>query len=232
MSSNNFVWFATLTLAFSLSSSAQAQPDSDTTLFIADVLCGTEFSGVSEKFCVRWNKSPSLSTFGQGNLHPVVVANVINQLNACLPESRQVRKVGDNDSKADIQLFFAPLRKFPEIAEEHGFELVEGNWGFFDIRWNDDYEIEKSIVMIADDRLTGSRLHHFVLEEVTQSLGLAGDSKRKPDSVFFEDASKRKYGKVVRLSRLDRKLIKFHYQHVKPGSHPVELGVQLAKHWN
>jgi hypothetical protein len=99
------------------------------------------------------------------------------------------------------------------------------------LRWNSDYEIEKATVLIASDKLSGRRLQHFVLEELTQSLGLAGDSNRFEDSVFFENSPEKKYGSAVEFSTLDRQLIRFLYEHVPAGTPPVELGVLLERHW-
>ena len=211
---------------------AQSTLDQNTIRFVADVLCGTEFAENEEKLCSRWAKAPSLSTFGPGSHHPAVIANVVRQLNECLPASNQIKLLEPDNSSANIKVYFVPLAQFPAISKENGFATLDGNLGFFDVRWNAKYEIERATVLIADDKLRGRRLHHFVLEEVTQCFGLAGDSKRIPGSVFYEDRSKKLFGEATRLSDLDKKLIRFLYTHVRPGSQPVELGVALARHWN
>ncbi len=222
-----------LTIWFLLPLPAMAQPnlDTQTIRFVADVLCGTEFGENGEKLCSRWAKAPTLSTFGSGSHHPTVVANVINQINGCLPVQLQIKLLDPNDTAADIKIYFVPLKDFGSVAKENGFEYISNNLGFFEVRWNGNYEIVRANVLIADDKLRGRRLHHFLLEEVTQSLGLAGDSKRFRDSIFYEDPSKNEFGNATQFSELDRKLIRFLYANVEPGTQPVELGVQLARHW-
>ena len=205
--------------------------DPETVRFVGDVICEMEFSEKGETKISRWAKSPRLSVFENDDLHPVVVKNVVKQINDCLPKEIQIKHLPDKDDSANMKVYFVPVSEFPKIAEQHGFQWVEGNWGFFDLRWNQDHEIQRAIVLIATDKLYGSRLHHFLLEEVTQSLGMAGDSKRYPKSVFYEDEPRGKFGKATRLSPLDRKTIRFFYEHVKPGSQPIEVGVQMAKHW-
>jgi hypothetical protein len=88
------------------------------------------------------------------------------------------------------------------------------------------------VVLIATDRSSGRRLNHFVLEEVTQALGFPGDSKRFEKSVFYEDASKNRYGRATNLSKLDKRLIEFHYTHNRVGQTPLETGLKMAKHWD
>ncbi len=211
--------------------SAQAALDEQTVHFVADVLCGTEFGENKDKRCTRWVKAPAISTFGSGSHHPTVIANVVRQLNECLPSEIQVKLLGPGDDSADIKVYFVALDECQEVAKQNGFTYISDNYGLFNVEWNDDYEIFRATVIIADDKLRGRRLHHYLLEEVTQCFGMAGDSNQFENSVFYEDESKNKFGTATRLSDLDRKLIRFLYRSVKPGSRPVELGIQLARYW-
>ena len=99
----------------------------------------------------------------------------------------------------------------------------------FYIWWNSDYEIERAAVLIATDKLSGYRLHHYLLEEITQSLGFPGDSDRSNKSVFFENKKEKKYGKATNLSSKDRDLIRLHYFFNSPGDSPVQVGLNFAK---
>jgi hypothetical protein len=68
-----------------------------------------------------------------------------------------------------------------------------------------------------------------VLEEVTQSLGLMNDSPVFPDSIFYSGPDGG--GKATELSALDKKLIIFFYNHVRPGAGPAEVRAAFQKHW-
>ncbi len=210
---------------------AQGVLDQKTVRFVSDVICHNEFKVQGEWQTNRWNKSPTLSTFGPDSHHPTVIANVVKQINECLPDQYQIELLEPNNTDAHIKVYFVALSEFPTVAKEHEIRYVDGNMGFFDVSWNNRFEIQKASILIAHDKLRGRRLHHFVLEEITQSLGLSGDSKRFEDSVFYEDQSKGEYGTTSRLSKLDKKTIRFFYTHVKPGSHPIEVGIQMARHW-
>lgn len=160
-----------------------------------------------------------------------MVAKVVRQLNECLPSQIQIKQLEPNDDGANIKVYFVPLRDFSKVAKENGFDYIASNLGFFDVRWNSDFELIRATVLIADDKLSGRRLHHYLLEEVTQCCGLAGDSHRFKDSVFYEDTARKEFGTATQFSTLDKKLIQFLYGRVKPGSHPIELGILMAKHW-
>lgn len=235
MLKNQFAFFlAQSVLAFTIfttSSTAEAQLDQRTVRFVEDVLFEAEYDIRPQRFCKLWSSAPRLSTFGPDNQHPRVIKNVVKQLNECLPDKIEIEILSPGDESATLKIYFVPLDDFPQIAEANGFQAVENNWGFFYTSWNYQFEIEKAVVMIATDKLSGSRLHHFALEEITQSLGFVGDSKRFEKSVFFENADQRKYGSATNFSTLDKKLIRFHYKHNQPGDTPVEVGMRMAKHW-
>ena len=226
-----------LSIFLSLHSATSAQDSSSslddaTIAFLEDVLVGTEYGAPLRPRCVRWVTAPRLSTFGPGSHHPAIVNIVVRELNECLPEECQIRLLEANDESATLKVHFLPRDQFESEAEANGFQFSNRNLGFFRIDWNGKYEIESARVWIAADRLTGNTLRHYVLEEITQSLGLPGDSPLRTDSVFYEDASRREFGTATRLSKMDRQAIRFLYRHVPPGASPVQLGVLLERHWD
>ncbi|MCH2182022.1 MAG: DUF2927 domain-containing protein [Mariniblastus sp.] len=212
--------------------SASGQLDKETIRFVGDVLVGTEYgTKVEEQVVYRWETPPRLSTFGDGSHHPAIVQKTVAHINEFLPANRRIAMLDPNDDSATIKLYFVPFKEFEPLAKAEGFEVSDADWGVFYMRWNRFCEIESAIVLIADDKLNGRRMQHFLLEELTQSLGLAGDSRRFKESVFYEDLDEREFGTAIELSNLDRKLIRFLYEHVQPGTSAVELGVLLERHW-
>ena len=231
MLKNTFLSLVPIFIVSLISSTAIAQLDKQTIRFCEDVLFETEFTERPERFCKLWKTGAKLSTFGERDHHPRVINNAVKQLNQCLPPNRQIEILEPNDQSATLKVYFTTLDKFPEIAEQHGFESVDNNWGFFYTTWNAEYEIENAVVMIAENKLSGPRLHHFVLEELTQSMGFPGDSQRFEKSIFYENSRKFQFGRATNFSKLDQKLIRFHYEHNNAGDTPVEVGIKMAKHW-
>ena len=203
--------------------------DTNVVRFVGEVLSGTEYG--KDRIAVRWTKGPRLSTFGPSDQHPNAIIKVVRNLNLALPDGYKIELLEPNDESATLQVWFMPYEDLPEFSEERKLHYREPNLGYFYINWNARFEIINATVLIAEDKMKGDLLRHYLLEEITQSLGLGGDSDRFSESVFYEDPSKGEYGTAVRLSKLDRKLIDFHYTHVAPGSHPIELGILMTRHW-
>ena len=210
---------------------AQETKDRKTLLFVGDVLTKTEYEVTGGRRVVRWKKAPTLSVFGDQDRHKPVVAQTLREINRAMPEYLQVTQLEDEDDAAAIKLYFIKLESFEEIAAKHGFKAVAGNRGLFYIKWDHKFEIQSSVILIAENKLSGKTLSHFVLEELTQSMGLGGDSKRFPKSVFYENQALFRYGSATRLAPIDRKLITFLYEHVPAGSVPIEVGQLFEKHW-
>ena len=116
------------------------------------------------------------------------------------------------------------------MAAQLDLESHTHNWGLFRVRWNRNYEIQRATILL-DDRLAGKRLKHFVLEEIVQCLGPAGDSHEFPGSVFYEDLPVKEYGTATRLTSLDCQTLQFLYNHVPPGTTAIELGALIERHW-
>ena len=224
--------FASLLFPFNAAKGfAQAEKDRETLLFVGDVLTKTEYEVTGGGRVVRWKEAPTLSVFGDQDRHQPVVAQTLREINRAMPKNLQVSQLDDEDEAALIKLYFIKLDAFQEIAKQNGFDAVAGNRGLFYITWDRDFEIKSSVVLIAEDKLSGRSLSHFVLEEVVQSMGLGGDSKRFPKSVFYENPILFRYGTATRLAPIDRKLIHFLYTHVAAGSVPIEVGQLFEKHW-
>ena len=156
---------------------------------------------------------------------------MVDELNSALPKDYKIELLEPNDESATLRVWFMPYDKLPEFAKEKKLVYRKPNLGFFNVRWNGRFELVEANVLIGEDKLRGDKMQHFLLEEITQSMGFGGDSARFSESVFFENQRQRSFGSAVKLSELDRKLIDFHYNHVTPGSHPIELGILMAKHW-
>ena len=195
-----------------------------------EVLLGAKFGGQG-LVCSRWLKSPTLTVFGADPRQTKVVEETLSEIGEVLSETsikRIVRKK-PGKSSADIQVFFAPLAKFSELATKHGFRLPNGNLGYTYITWNDNHEIVKAVVLLASDKLEGEKLKHFALEQLIRSLGLLNDSAQFEDSVSYSGPVGN--GKAVHLSELDKDLLRFFYRNVTPGMRQKSLHVAIKTHW-
>lgn len=221
------ILFITSSLLFS-SLSAYANDSQQILNYVEGVILGTEYGGEGA-VCSRWTKSPKLSVFSENLKDHLEVKALIDEINSLLKGSKiSVKMVDDFDPEADIKVYFSPVRKFSAIAEANGFEYISGNDGFFNIWWNHHHEITKAVVLISS-KLKGKSKNHFMREEITQSLGLTNDITMYPDSIFYGRG--RRGGKAREYHPMDKELIQFFYQHVKPGYRKVQVQEAFHKFW-
>lgn len=194
------------------------------------VLLGSEFGG-SGKVCSRWTRSPTLSVFGGSAQHHKVIADTVAHINETLAATpiRRIQLLKPESKHANIRVDFAPLSDFPGLARKHRFNVTPGNLGYFYTFWNGRNEIQSAFVMLATDKLSGKKLQHYALEEITQSLGLSSDSPAFPDSIFFENGSN--FGSATKLSTNDRTLVRIFYNHIKPGARRNDVREAIKTHW-
>jgi hypothetical protein len=206
-----------------------ADASEDIKRWISEVTLGAEF-GDTPKVVSRWTRSPMLSVFGASELETAVVRQVVGQLNEVLVGTaiHGVQFGLPNNKAAQIHVHFAPLREFERLARDNGFTYQAGNDGFFAVFWNPRHELTRARVLLASDRLKGTRLLRLALEEITQCLGLANDSTLVRDSIFFAG---RRHGPMTQLSELDKRLIRFVYTAVPPGATEAELQRAIERSW-
>lgn len=120
------------------------------------------------------------------------------------------------DSENDIDFYLRPVEEFPKILPEY----VPGNDGFFWINVNDDNSISSSIVLInSNDPSRDLERCHLIREELTQSMGLAQDSYKYQDSIFYAP-----WSITQTYSEIDKELIKLLYSSgLRSNMSPSEL---------
>ena len=108
----------------------------------------------------------------------------------------------------NVEIHFARESQFRSIEPNY----VPTNYGFF-WSWREGDAISKSSILIATDGISQRERSHLIREELTQSLGLAQDSSRYPDSIFQTD-----WTETAQYSSIDRAVIRLLYDPMlKPG---------------
>ena len=224
-------WLLSACLTAALFTVPAARAAEDPVLrWIEDVILGPEYGGTGA-ICARWVRSPSLSVLEGTETERRVVAACLVEINEALAKTpvRKIRIDRPGNPRADIVVYCVPHEQFPALARRHGFSYVEGNLGYFWTFWNERHEIQSGVVLLASDRLAGQSLRHFALEEITQVLGLSGDSPVFVESIFYSQGPDG--GKAERLSALDQELIEFYYQRITPGSRTAEVRIASWRYW-
>ncbi|BCJ48472.1 hypothetical protein GCM10010168_76020 [Actinoplanes ianthinogenes] len=109
----------------------------------------------------------------------------------------------------DIEFYFAPVTKFRSIEPHY----VPGNDGFFYVHWSSGFEMTSGTVMIRSTGIGERARCHLIRAELTRAMGMANNSGKYPDSIFYG-----RYSTPTRYSSLDKEVIRLLYSGaVHPG---------------
>ncbi len=201
--------------------------------WIMEVLTSAE-AGSRRLHVARWTK-PVVVVANNGNeTQLAALQQVIGQINAALDGAHPLTLAArgtDLGRSANVRVQFAPQKDWPALGKKWGMPvpLPDGGLdGLQFVSWNEKIEIEAGVVVIGDG-LKGDLLQHTLLEELYQTMGIRNDSGFFPDSIVYE--SDGDTGGRTLLSERDKKLIRFLYQHVPPGTRPDGLAKIIDEHW-
>ena len=226
-----FVTIIFATVYFSTNNCVAQEWDRQVVRFVNDVAVGTEYSR-TDQVVMKWTEPAKLRVFDATDRQSRIIFQTVEHINEALSSTdMSIKTFEPGDEEATLKVIFAPFDQFANVAAEHGFEVAPNNYGGFYIWWNERYEIERAVVLLSSERLKNRQLKHVALEEISQSLGFPGDSARFPNSVFYENPAENQNGDATQFSKLDKKLMRFIYEHVEPGTPPVELGMIMSKLW-
>jgi len=147
--------------------------------YFKEVALGYEFSN-GPRIVYRWEKDPvRIRVHGNPDEDSVTcLESVIADFNGISPTTTIT--LGDQNNP-DIDLYFAPEAEFSRLLPEY----VPGNRGYFYTWYSGDCELTRGIVLISTTGLSPAERCHLIREELTQSMGLARDSGRYNDSIFY-----------------------------------------------
>lgn len=178
--------------------------------YLLEVSLGTEYGGFSgsEEVVVKWVK-PEVGIEKHGLFNQFLedcLGDVIEDFNS-LSLTTKLHVIEDG---GEIDMYLEPKEKFEELLPEY----VPGNDGFGWMRWNQDYEITQAIILInSNDHSKDIERCHLIREELTQVMGMAKDSYKYNDSIFYA-----RWTTTLNYSQIDEEVIKIMYNpSIKPG---------------
>lgn len=150
--------------------------------YFCDVALGVEFGGAPE-VTRKWKNE--MRIFVGGDTIPALLdelASIITEVNTLATDGFKIRIVLDS-LEMNYYIFLGPADTYAKIYPSQA-GLVEGNWGLFNMFWDASDRIYAGNMYVDIDRANDSEEKHLLREELTQSLGLAKDSRRYPESIF------------------------------------------------
>lgn len=191
--------------------------------YFLEVALKSEY-GDSEPTIKKWDGDINITVFGSPTPEDLrTLQVVIDELNTLVSRIRlQVisttshknqfflhRNPQSRSHNSNLEIYFVPESEFAKY--EPNYQPV--NYGFFWNWWNDNYAIHRSKVLISTVGVTQQERSHLVREELTQALGLMGDSEQYSDSIFYQG-----WTETTHYAEIDKALIEMLYRpEIRPG---------------
>lgn len=172
--------------------------------YFREIALGFEF-GDASRITRKWTQPMRIFVGGEPTqAHLTELNNIITELNGLATDDFEMMVV-DDTLQSNYYIFIGPYRDyqrmFPNLSE-----LISSNWGLFSIWWDGNQNLNRGHMYVDTERPDNQAQLHLLREELTQSLGLARDSGRYPDSIFQQE-----WTTVTRYMEIDRDLVKVLY---------------------
>lgn len=193
-------------VAASADAVGRVRPLSKAQLYFLEVALQSEF-GSTEQLIRRWERP--LRLYIDGHKPPELLAEmhtVVEELRQLLPSL----DIGwaQSAQAANVLVFFGPYKEYARRYAPKARERLRRNWGYFTVQWSiNERGIKSASLYVDTDRARDDdQRAHLLREEFTQVLGLMADSKRYPDSIFYQH-----WSTTTAYSELDKQLIQMLY---------------------
>lgn len=153
----------------------------------------------------KWDKDVKLYIDGYYTTQDLInVRNIISELNTLLTNIKIT--IVKSKSESNSIIYFG---NFDFFAKKYltGVEPYVDCNGYCVIYSFMDSPIIYNVKIFIKSSASTVDKKHAVTEEITQSLGLANDSWKYPESIFYEG-----YSTTDRLSKIDKEVIKMLYK--------------------
>lgn len=180
--------------------------DKEVISYFKEVALGFEFGDADIPDVTRkWNEE--LKVFIDGEKPEVLLQElnkIIAEINTIATDGFKISIVGDR-FESNYYLFLGTaadyLQKYPSDSN-----LVASNYGLFILSIDDDNHFFSGRMYVDTQRADLPAQKHLLREELTQSLGLAKDSYKYPESIFQSN-----WTVTNSYAEIDKALIKLLY---------------------
>lgn len=193
----------------------------------------TPETGASRNHAIRWDGAVSVAVVGATPMEREILQRVLIDINQLAYASAMNLHFIDGENP-DMVIALADAGTYPRLARlmAMGNETAKGGFatpqGAIALNYEKDGRINKAKILIGRDS-SNAAAWALLTQAVYRAAGPMGPSMRFPASVTHRAGDQPAV--VMRLSPLDRKLMRFLYGHVKPGADEKALRAAFDAHW-
>lgn len=199
--------------------------------YFKEVALQSEYYDSSQKV-IKWVEPMVLFVKKEEEFNPqmLVIKKTINKINQLATDGFKILLTNDF-SKSNSVLFLCSKNELAKsapyfydvvtdvITEDVDHDIAGYAYSEF---VTETHIIDKALIFISSEYILDTQ-ESSIIEEITQSLGLAFDSKKYANSIFYQDKTEQKF-RVKEYSELDKDIIRLLYHpKMKPGLDSTEL---------
>lgn len=186
-------------IPFTIDSTTYTEKEVD---YFTEISLGAEYGG--SPYVKKWLSDVKIKIGGNPTEDDLErVQKIVDELNSMI-STIELSIVEDDEN---INMYFVPQGDFDEYIPS----VRPGNWAYFSYYTKERWEINKAIITIGTFGSTQEDRNHFIIEELTQALGMGNDSPKYKDSIFYETNGYDSQSNED-FSELDRKVIEILYR--------------------
>ncbi|MEL6388957.1 MAG: DUF2927 domain-containing protein [Bacteroidota bacterium] len=172
--------------------------------YFGEVALGFEF-GSASRITRKWRDTIRFSITGNITAElQIELDRIVQELNSLITDGFYIDPEPVDDGN-NVTMFFGTGEEFAERYSPAA-SFVNSNTGLFFVNFDQDDYISWATMWVDSRQLSGNAAKHILREELTQLLGLARDSNRYVDSIFYEQ-----WSTVTMYTTLDREIIRMLY---------------------
>ena len=157
--------------------------DKELISYFNEVALNSEY-GESAQRTSKWNK-PMTLFISSDSVYPKQIEDIkqtVDLINNTI--GNRMIEITNDSITANSHLYLCKKENLQKLNPEFASEVSEHSSGYFHFYWT-KFEIENALIFINTS--TPYKIHKSaILEELTQCLGLANDSEKYTDSVFYK----------------------------------------------
>lgn len=173
--------------------------------YFKEVALGFEF-GSASNITRKWGNN-DMKIFVGGDTSETLaneLSKIVSELNTLTTDNFSIEIVTDS-TVSNFYIYFGSGNDYAAIFPLQK-QYVDSNWGLFSVFWNGNNDITRGYMYVDVFRAAPIAQKHLLREELTQSLGLARDSPKYPDSIFQQS-----WTTTTSYAKIDTELIRLLY---------------------
>jgi len=191
--------------------------------FANDVIFEVE-AGDREKYSKRLPEAVIVEYFGQPQPKPTAEKHMAEFLE--LTGIKKIDKAVEGTKSASIGIYFGSQDELAKSAKEIDRQITLERGYTYWTWWDEDKTINRAVVFMATDKLSGLALEDRLIEQLFGVFGLPARSNEFDESCLSSEEQV-----LTTLQPIDKALLNFYYRAVPAGTKPRDFEKIFRDEW-